>query len=115
MISDELFQSILRVVLDETGEDIVGLWLVETWVQRAATGLDAASVRSITLAIVAQAVDSGKVVIGNFVGDDFHIWSNDQHEAIEKLDRLCGDPAQSLGPTDNVWLSGRDLNYRTVK
>jgi hypothetical protein len=115
MISTTTFQSILDDVLQESGEDLVGLWLVQTWVQRAGSGLDAASVWSITLALVDQAVTSGKVVVGSFVGDEFHIWNIGRRDARERIECMWSDATRALTPTDNVWLVGRDLNYRAMK
>jgi hypothetical protein len=109
-------QRVLAELLQETAEDLVGLWLLEKWVQRAAGAkLDAQGVRAATLAIVDDAIESGEVVAGSFVGDDFQPWSLDKAGVRRRIESIWCDGSRELSPTDNVWLSGCDLNYRTLR
>lgn len=113
MISTEERQRILSELFEEVTGDLVGLWLLQMWVQRAlGSDVDAETVRNTTLSLVDQAIESGIVVAGGFVGDAFEAWNGNVRDRIEGI---WSDAHRDLAPTDNVWLSGRDLNYRTVK
>lgn len=115
MIWNDALKKILDDLQTETKEDLVGLWLLQGWVQEALPELDATAVREATLMVVERALEGGKVVAGSFIDHDFSIWPTQDREAINRIVRAWERPDRDLDLNDNIWLSGRDLGYRTLK
>jgi hypothetical protein len=114
MIWNDALQKVLEDLQTETKEDLVGLWLLQGWVQDAFPELDGTAVREATLMVVERALESGEVVAGCFIEHDFALWPTQGREAMNRIGKTWDRTDRDLDLTDNVWLSGRDLRYRTV-
>jgi hypothetical protein len=115
MMWNDALQKILNDLQTETKEDLVGLWLLQGWVQDAFPEMDASAVREATLMVVERAFESGEVVAGSFIDHEFAIWPTQDHEAMNRIVQIRKRADRDLDLNDNVWLSGRDLGYRTVR
>jgi hypothetical protein len=115
MMWNDALQKILDDLQTETKEDLVGLWLLQGWVQDALPELDGAAVREATLMVVERALEGGEVVVGSFIDHDFAIWPTQDREAMGRIAKTWDSTDRDLDLNDNVWLSGRNLGYRTVR
>ena len=115
MMWNDSLQRILDDLQTETKEDLVGLWLLQGWVQDALPELDAKAVRESTLMVIERALKGGEIVAGSFIDDDFAIWPMQDREAMNRIVNTWERPDRDLDLNDNVWFSGRDLGYRTVR
>jgi hypothetical protein len=116
MMWNDALQRILSDLQAETKEDLVGLWLLQGWVQDAFPKFDPVAIREATLMVVERALKAGEIVAGSFVNDgDFAIWPVQDDEAMDRIRKTWTRTDRDLDLSDNVWLSGRDLGYRTVK
>jgi len=114
MMWNDTLQKVLDALQTETKEDLVGLWLLQGWVQDALPKLDAAAVREATLLVIERALEAGEVVAGSFTDADFVVWPAQGREAMNRIKKEWCRIDRLLDFNDNVWFSGQDLRYRTV-
>ena len=110
---NDSLQRILDDVLAEAADDLVGLWLVCAWVRDAFASWTSAAIREATLEVISRAIANGGVLVGSFVESGFELWSP-HFEALPRIEATWASPDHTPNLFDNVWLSGRDLDYRVV-
>jgi hypothetical protein len=103
MMWNDTLQRILDDLQTETKEDLVGLWLLQGWVQDALPELNTTAVREATLMVVEKALEGGEVVAGSFIDHDVAIWPTQDvisHLTSDDPPRRCATQVPPLPFTE---------------
>lgn len=112
MLWKDALERILTDVIAEAQEDLVGVWLVRKWVQRAFPHLQPDAARSATLGVIERALGTGRVEAGSFPKPaTFQRWHLDARGSVDRIERTWKALRRDPDIGDNLWLIGNELSY----
>lgn len=100
VLSDEDRSEILDDIADEALNDHVGLWTIPWSIERLAPGTDATAVKLLTLAILRELLEEGRVRLGRFHsgGKVFEEWELSVEQSVARVDQEWSE----LGRVPNI-------------
>jgi hypothetical protein len=116
MLWNDTLERILTDVLAEAQEDLVGVWLVRKWVQRAFPLLEPNAARGATLGVIERALGTGRVEAGGFepATTSFQRWHLDARGSVDRIERTWKVLRRDPDIGDNLWLIGNELSYVSI-
>lgn len=105
MTPEDARKKIESALFSEAESDFVGLWLLVKWVHEDMPAIEEAARRRIVLSIVHEAVESGRLLIGDFVGTQFVPWEASARDAVRRIEQAWGSLQGDPDIGDVAWLA----------
>lgn len=99
---------IVNEVLLECRSDYVGLWSV---VRRVADSLvESAKVLAVTLSVVRKLLGDGRVVAGQFSGNQFKVWEEPVEEIVSRIESEWAQLGRNPTLGEIVWFTAQSVH-----